>query len=87
MFAGFVGAFVSMLAACSHTTPQSTMEKLEPTQLAALINQEKDLFFLDVRDPSEIRELGTLPGYVNIPIEQLDQRLAEIPKDKIIVTA
>ena len=76
-----------MLSACTHTTPQSTMEKLGPTELAALIEQEKDLFFLDVRDPSEIRELGTLPGYVNIPIEQLNKRLAKIPKDRIIVTA
>ena len=42
---------------------------------------------LDVRDPREIAELGTLEGYVNIPLPQLEQRLGEIPKSKAIVTA
>ena len=35
----------------------------------------------------EIQELGTIEGYLNIPIDQLESRLDEIPRDKTILTA
>lgn len=63
------------------------MEKLRPEQLSSLLEEQKDMFFLDVRSAQEIRELGTLPGYVNIPIDELEQRMAEVPRNKVIVTA
>ena len=34
-----------------------------------------------------IQELGSIKGYVNIPLGQLESRLKEIPKDKLIITA
>jgi rhodanese-related sulfurtransferase len=40
-------------------------------------------FVLDVRDPGEL-EGGTLPGAVNIPLDELRDRLGELPKDKPI---
>jgi NADPH-dependent 2,4-dienoyl-CoA reductase/sulfur reductase-like enzyme/rhodanese-related sulfurtransferase len=39
---------------------------------------------LDVRTPGEF-ELGAIPGAVNIPVDALRARLAEIPKDKEIL--
>jgi hypothetical protein len=48
---------------------------------------EKKVFFLDVREPKEIEELGTLEGYHNIPLGQLEKRLGELPKDRLILTA
>lgn len=45
------------------------------------------VFFLDVREPREIEELGSYEGYVNIPVTQLEKRLGELPKDKLILTA
>jgi phage shock protein E len=38
---------------------------------------------LDVRDPSECAE-GVLKGSINIPVVELENRFAEIPKDKEI---
>jgi hypothetical protein len=49
--------------------------------------QEKKVFFLDVREPKELEELGTLEGYYNIPVGELEKRLGELPKDKLILTA
>ena len=49
--------------------------------------ENKEVFFLDVREPKEIAELGSVKGYVNIPLGQLESRLSEIPKDKLILTA
>ena len=48
--------------------------------------ENKNVFFLDVREPDEIRKLGSVPGYVNIPMGELETRLKEVPKDKLIVT-
>jgi hypothetical protein len=49
--------------------------------------EKGEVFFLDVREPKELEDLGTLEGYVNIPLGQIEARLAEIPKDKAIITA
>ncbi|MFN8684598.1 MAG: rhodanese-like domain-containing protein [Acidobacteriota bacterium] len=51
------------------------------------MKEQSNLFFLDVRDPKEIEELGSLKGYVNIPLADLEKRLSEVPKDKTILTA
>ena len=45
-----------------------------------------NVFLLDVREPKELEEFGTIKGYVNIPLGQLESRLKEIPKDKVVVT-
>ena len=49
--------------------------------------EKKEVFFLDVREPKELEELGTIEGYTNIPVSQIESRLSEIPKDKLILTA
>ena len=43
-----------------------------------------DAVKIDVRTPAEY-ELGTIPGFVNIPVDELRVRLAELPKDRLIV--
>lgn len=46
---------------------------------------ESDPFLLDVRTPAEFAE-GFVPDAVNIPVDELRQRLAELPKDRDIWT-
>ena len=55
--------------------------------LKKLADSKKKFFFLDVREPKELVEFGTMKGYVNIPIGQLEKRTSEIPKDAVVVTA
>ncbi|MEJ2762990.1 FAD-dependent oxidoreductase [Photobacterium sp. MCCC 1A19761] len=40
---------------------------------------------LDVRNPGELQTTGCLGGAINIPVDQLRQRMDELPKDKEIV--
>jgi rhodanese-related sulfurtransferase len=43
----------------------------------------KDIVVLDVRTPEELRgELGKLDGVVNIPVQELESRIAELQKYK-----
>ncbi len=64
-----------------------TRKITDAEDLAQLLKNEKNMFFLDVREPKEIEELGSLKGYVNIPLGELEKRIGEVPKDKAIVTA
>ncbi len=60
---------------------------LTPEELKKLMDGKTKVLFLDVREPKELEELGTVDGYVNIPLSQLEKRLGEIPKDVRIVSA
>jgi len=63
---------------------------LTPAELARKLTAEPACLVLDVRDPHELEgDLGALPGAVNIPLKQLEQRLGELSiqerKDIVVV--
>jgi rhodanese-related sulfurtransferase/DNA-binding transcriptional ArsR family regulator len=64
----------------------ASRDGMEPVAAADLLDRARKglVTVLDVR-PREEYEAGHLPGAVNIPIEQLGRRLAELPKRKEIV--
>src|SRR5215469_2566400 len=43
------------------------------------------LVLVDVRDASEIKESGAIPGAIHIPIAEIEKRMAELPKNAEIV--
>jgi rhodanese-related sulfurtransferase len=63
------------------------IKALTHAELDKLLEDRNKVFFLDVREPDEIKQNGSIEGYVNIPMGQLDARMSEIPKDKLIITA
>lgn len=73
-------------AAPATSSAQPRAQRMASDDVMALLDKGQ-VFFLDVREPKELEELGTFEGYVNIPVGQLEKRLAEIPKDKAIITA
>jgi len=77
------GILIAMALPCG---AQNKTKQLSADELKDLL-EKKNVFFLDVREPKELEELGTIKGYVNIPLGQLENRLSEIPKDKLIITA
>jgi rhodanese-related sulfurtransferase len=80
-------AGVLLLAGSALQAQEQKTTRIEIEDLKKRVDQNQDLFFLDVREPKEIEELGSLKGYVNIPVGQIESRLSEIPKDRFIVTA
>jgi hypothetical protein len=66
--------------------PQPEAPRAEGDRLAELLASE-DYLLLDVRRADELEELGTVEGYLNIPIEELADRLDEVPRDRAILTA
>lgn len=60
--------------------------KVQPVYWRDLRDIElEDIFLLDVRTRDEF-SLGSLPGAVNIPLDELRDRIDELPKDKMIYT-
>ncbi|UQA53990.1 FAD-dependent oxidoreductase [Vibrio sp. ED002] len=48
-------------------------------------NLSENQVLLDVRNPGELESVGFIKGAINIPVDQLRQRMSELPKDKEIV--
>jgi rhodanese-related sulfurtransferase len=61
-------------------------DELEPVSRTELLNrlQAGVAAVLDVRPEDEFRQ-GHLPGALNIPLAQLERRLAELPPDREVV--
>jgi predicted sulfurtransferase len=85
---GYIALVAAMGAHACSPAPEAgsaTVPQLEGAERdAALVDD--GVVLLDVREPSELEELGTVQGYVNIPIDQLADRLDELPRDKPILT-
>lgn len=57
----------------------------QPILHADTLEDADDLFVLDVRTEGEFAK-GHIPGATNIPVEQLRERLMEVPKDRKVAT-
>jgi len=88
---GFGRAFLLALPlgalGCQREAAAPTEQKRIEAQDIDRVLAESDALLLDVREPEELEELGTIEGYVNIPIGELESRLDELPRDKTILTA
>ena len=74
-------------AEAEHQEPVEVAEakQFDPADLKARIDSGENVYLLDVRRPEELEEHGAIEGYVNIPIDELEARLSEIPKDRKVV--
>jgi len=89
---------LGLLPACSSSeapepaaeeTSQEAAAETASWDVAALkqkLDAGEDIFLLDVRQPHELEEIGAIKGAVNIPIDELEGRLSEVPGDKPVVT-
>ncbi|MBI1357709.1 MAG: rhodanese-like domain-containing protein [Acidobacteria bacterium] len=69
-----------------HEAAATEATEMDVAALKQRLDNGEDIFLLDVRNPGELVEHGMIAGAVNIPVDQLEARLAEVPKDKPIVT-
>ena len=60
------------------------MKSLTPEQLKRQLDSGTAPFMLDVRAPEEMAD-GVIAGSVNIPMEEVELRLGELPTDREIV--
>ncbi|MDX8390523.1 MAG: molybdopterin-synthase adenylyltransferase MoeB [Mariprofundaceae bacterium] len=61
-----------------------TEHDIVPTVLKTMLDDNPDLYLLDVREPHEI-DICAIEGSVRIPLGQLGERYLEIPQDQDVV--
>ncbi|MDA1314479.1 MAG: rhodanese-like domain-containing protein [Acidobacteria bacterium] len=95
----FLLAGVALFSACSTGPAEEAAAQAEqqaPVELAAAkefdaadlkarLDSGENVYLLDVRRPEELAEHGAIEGYVNIPIDELEARVSEVPKDRKVV--
>ena len=59
-------------------------QNISSHEAKALLDRSKNIFLLDVRTPWESRQ-ARLPGSVLIPINEFENRIHEVPKNKTIL--
>jgi 3-mercaptopyruvate sulfurtransferase SseA len=58
--------------------------EIAPDALKKLVEQKAKMIIIDVRDESQFQK-GTIKGAIHIPLEDVEKRLKEIPKDTVLV--
>ncbi|MBQ6602838.1 MAG: FAD-dependent oxidoreductase [Eubacterium sp.] len=74
-------AAVNMIGFVAENIVTGVVKQFHWDELPRLM--DKDVFLLDARTPEEYAE-GHVPGFVNIPVDELRGRMNEIPKDKTL---
>ena len=60
--------------------------KITVEDVRARLDRGEDIFFVDTRNPKAWGEAETkLPGAIRVPADQVEQHLADIPRDRTIV--
>jgi rhodanese-related sulfurtransferase len=61
--------------------------RISVEDLRGRLDRGEDILFADTRNPKAWAEAETkLPGAIRIPADQVEQHLADIPRDRTIVT-
>lgn len=65
---------------------KSKSPQLKRADLDALLAKPESLLIIDVRRPDELTAIGGLPVYLSVQAKDLENKLAFIPKERVIVT-
>jgi phage shock protein E len=79
-------AVVVLALAAGPAWPQrsATAKETKADELKAKLDNGEKVLVIDVRSDEEI-ETGSIPGAIHIPMEQLEARMKDIPKDVQLV--
>ena len=65
-------------------TSSELISGISTNELVPLLDDSDDLFLLDVREPDEVAD-WQIPGAHNIPIDSLERRVDDVPRDVRVV--
>jgi rhodanese-related sulfurtransferase len=60
-------------------------ERIPITDLKKKLDAKKNLILVDVREPTEIKECGAIPGAIHMPMAKIEKRIGELPRNAEIV--
>lgn len=75
---------VLMVASLAATALAAPYRNIGSAEAKALLDTKRNVFLLDVRTPDEYRQ-ARLSGSVLIPINEVERRIAQIPKGRPVL--
>lgn len=75
---------VALCALAATVFAAVTAKDITSREANSLISRNKNIYLLDVRTPQE-RQQGYIAGSVLIPIDTIEKRLAEIPRNRPVI--
>jgi len=79
----FYGVLFFLLLTAA-TVSAAFSKDITSAEAKAIITKNRNTFILDVRTPQE-RSQGYIPGSVLIPIDKIEKRLDEVPRNRPVV--
>ncbi len=77
-------AVVLVMAATMTAQAWAAGKDISSRDAKTMLDANKNIFLLDVRTPQEYSQ-GKLAGSILIPINEVEQRIREVPKNKPVV--
>ena len=63
----------------------TTARRIPIPELKQKLESSKKPTVIDVREPKEVAESGSIPGALHIPMSQVEKRMSEFPKNADLV--
>jgi len=60
-------------------------ERVSISELKKKLDSGEKFLLIDVREDSELKQDGAIPGAIHIPVAELDKRMKDVPKDVELV--
>jgi rhodanese-related sulfurtransferase len=73
-----------VLATAGWAQRSTTARQTKADELKAKLDKGEKVLVIDVRSDDEVKS-GSIPGAIHIPMEQLEARMKDIPKDVELV--
>ena len=77
---------MAQTVAFESVNPNPNHDTVKDVKPEEVLTKKDDVVLVDVRRPDELTgELGHIPGVMHVVLDELPQRLDEIPKDQTVV--
>ena len=76
-------ALITLLA-CATLAAAAVARSIPPQEAFALLKERRNIYLLDVRTQQEYQQAHLIDAHL-IPIDQVERRVAELPKDRPIL--
>ena len=63
----------------------TTPKRIPIPELKKKLDSRQKPTVIDVREPKEVAETGSIPGAIHIPMAQVERRMTDFPKNTAIV--
>ena len=73
-----------ILVACTTLAVAAVARSIPPQEAFALLKERRNIYLLDVRTQQEYHQAHLVDAHL-IPIDQVERRVAELPKDRPIL--